>query len=101
MSPCIGVGTSQALEFVVPEERDRLREGIREHRMKKERIVESKVEDVIFDDDARTADVEMTIRYYRTPVYIVKDRLEVQKWSFVGVGTGWLLSEREVTDITK
>lgn len=66
---------------------------------KDERVVESKVEEVMFSDSAYKADVEVTTRYYQAPFYIVRDRLEKQNWVF-SLTDGWKLDKRIVVEQT-
>jgi len=62
-----------------------------------ERVVESKVEDVEWFDSARSAKVELKVRYFMVPYYVVKTRTEQQKWIFA-LSSGWKLKERMVVE---
>lgn len=64
-----------------------------------ERIVDSKVNNVVWADNARQATVEMKVKYFKVPVYVVNTRVEEQRWAF-NVGEGWKLTDRTVTDRT-
>lgn len=75
---------------------DQLRKEVRKKR-KSERLVESNIEYVDFKDGARKADVDVLVRFFKVPVYIVKERIERQRWIFA-LGSGWKLSGREVIE---
>ena len=64
-----------------------------------ERIVDSKVNNVVWADNARQATVEMKVKYFKVPVYVVNTRVEEQRWAF-NVGEGWKLTDRIVIDRT-
>lgn len=64
---------------------------------KDERTVESRVEEVVFSENAYKAEVEVTLRYYLAPFYIVRDRLEKQEWVY-SLTDGWKLDKRLVMD---
>jgi hypothetical protein len=86
----------EALAFVAAEHVDELREGFAVSR-ENIRVVESKVTDIRFNDGAQEADVQMTVRYYQIPFFVVKDRQEQQKWEF-GLTDGWKLKAREISE---
>ena len=82
-------GRSQtALSLAKEESRNELRQLIRSIRKSKQKIVESKIEFVDFDEDAYEAEVEVLVKYYEEPYYIVRDRTEKQKWEFE-TASGW------------
>ena len=60
------------------------------------RVVESRIKDVTYEDNAFTAQVEFVVRYYRIPYYIVLDETEKQVWKF-HIGDNWYLLKREMT----
>lgn len=60
------------------------------------RIVESRIKDVEYEDEAFIANVELSIKYYRIPVYIVTEAAEKQVWRF-RLGDHWYLQKREVS----
>ncbi len=59
------------------------------------RIVESRPKHVEYSADTFTAEVELLVRYYRIPFYIVTDSLEHQTWVF-HVGDNWYLKDRKI-----
>ena len=83
----------QALSHVLPEGRQTVSEQLRKSRSE-ERVVDSKVEYVDFADDAYTAKVDVTFKYYKVPFYIVTERKELQTWKF-SMNGGWKLESRE------
>jgi hypothetical protein len=87
---------SEALSIVAEESREEIaRElgGLSEE----ERIVDSKVDEITWGDDAYTATVKLKVRFYKVPFYVVKNRVEEQQWNF-SVGTGWRLTSRTVLE---
>jgi len=70
-----------------------LRHQIKESK-RSERIVESKIEMVEFSENAYRADVEVMVKYFKVPYYIVKERFEKQYWEF-STGSGWQFMSRE------
>ena len=83
-----------ALAYVLPDNFESFQQTIRASK-KNERIVESKVESANFTEDAYAATVEITVRSYRVPYYVVQDRLERQQWKFT-LADGWKIASREV-----
>jgi hypothetical protein len=87
---------SDALAIVADESREEIaRElsGLSEE----ERVVDSKLDDVTWGEDAYTATVKLKVRFYKVPFYVVKNRIEEQQWQFA-VGTGWRLTSRAVVE---
>lgn len=90
-------GPGDAEQLLVPEKRTELAREIRKLR-KSERVVDTKIEAVGFEDDSYKAKVEVTVRAYKVPFYIVNERIEEQEWQFVSVSSGWLLAGRTVIE---
>lgn len=86
----------RALGYIHDEQRDQFRSVLREIQ-KKERIVDSEVDFVDFDEDAYEATAEVSIRSYQVPYYIVNERFEKETWKF-SLASGWKLYSREVID---
>ena len=55
------------------------------------KIVDSRVSGVKFDSGAWKATVNISLRYYEVPYYVVKTRKDSQEWSF-GMNSGWRLT---------
>ncbi len=64
-------------------------------RTDEERIVESKIVALAISDDGFEANVEVAVRYFKVPTYIVNKRKEKELWRF-SMTDGWRLVEREV-----
>ncbi len=62
-----------------------------------EKVIESKIDDLRWSDDAYKASVFMKVRYYQIPYYIVKKRIEEQAWEF-SLSRGWKLAGCKVTE---
>lgn len=62
-----------------------------------EHIVESKVEDIEWQESATKATVSVRVKYYMAPYYVVKNRLEEQRWEFA-LGSGWKLRDRTAVE---
>ena len=62
--------------------------------LKSERVVDHKVVNVDFSDDAYKASAEVIVRSYKVPYYVVRERTEMQQWRF-NVSDGWKLTGRE------
>jgi len=60
-------------------------------------VVELKVNDVAWSENAYKAKVSLKVKYYKVPFYIVKTRLEEQQWEF-SLGAGWKLTDRSVVE---
>ena len=84
----------QALAFATPEGRAELSKQLKAG-SEEEKVVESKIDSVEFDESAHTADAEVVVKYFVAPFYIVNKRIEKQNWVFT-VMNGWQLSSREV-----
>lgn len=61
----------------------------------KERVVESKVKNIEFDDDAYEAEVNVNVRSFKVGYYVVTDRIEKQTWAF-SLSDGWKIVSREI-----
>jgi len=83
-----------ALSRTLPEAREEILTQIRKNR-ELERLVESKVDYIDYAEDAYSAKVEITTKYYRVPFYVVTDRNEQQTWKFT-ISGGWKLSARTI-----
>lgn len=85
----------QALTFVAPEVRSTL--GKELNAVKGDRVIESSIGAVEFNSRATEAKVDLNVRYYKIPVYLVKTRTEKQTWVF-DMLDGWKLEAREVIE---
>jgi len=86
----------EAMQYVSTDSQEKIASGLKDN-TEEERIVDSKVNNVVWADSARQATVEIKVKYFKVPVYIVTTRVEEQRWAF-SVGEGWKLTDRTVTD---
>jgi hypothetical protein len=86
----------EAILFLDPEASADVRKSLSIQR-EDMRVVETKVRAVEFQNKARTADVELMVKYYRIPYYIVTTAIEKQVWRFELGGT-WRLYKRELAE---
>ena len=63
----------------------------------KETIFEADVDFIDFDEDGYQAEVEVIVKYYRVPYYVVDERVEREIWNF-SLKNGWQISEKEILD---
>lgn len=61
-----------------------------------EHIVESRTGFSEFSDDAYDATLQVAVKYYLVPYYIVKERREEQRWKF-SLTEGWKLDSRKIS----
>lgn len=82
----------------VEKDNQELREEIKAEIRKsksKEKVVDNEIEYVEFDDDVYKADIEVKIRYYNVPFYVVNEKIEKTKWEFHS--SEWWLKSREIS----
>lgn len=82
-----------SLSFVESEGFDKIKTELR-NSARKEKVVESSVIGVDFRESAFYADVEVGVKRYEVPYYIVRERREKQVWHF-NLTDGWKLQTRE------
>lgn len=82
--------SDDALAYAVPESRPELVKSMREAAKFQERIVETRVDHIEFNDDGTAATVEVTVKAFRVPVYVVNDSPKQQRWEF-SLADGWQL----------
>lgn len=58
--------------------------------------VDWKVKDIAFKNDNSSADVTVSVRYYKIPRYIVDTRLEHERWEYRRTEGGWLCASHSV-----
>lgn len=83
---------SKALTLVDEPIREQVAADIKSFSSSK-RMVESKVIDISFEDSSYRAVVNVQLKYYEVPVYVVKDQVEQQEWMF-SFSEGWKLKSR-------
>lgn len=85
-------------QYLAEERREALLADLRKNR-KDEKIIEGKIDLLDFYDNTNRAEVEMIVRYYQSPYFIVKERIEQQTWKFYGSNSGWRLYRRSFKDL--
>ena len=84
---------SEAMRYVAQESRQEVAEGL-ELLGEDVKIVDSRVSNVNYEDNARKAVVNINVRFYQVPYYVVKTRKDKQTWEF-GSSSGWQLIDIE------
>lgn len=87
----------QAVAYVDPSVRAELVNQLRKEN-KGRRLVESKIDWVEFNDGVDEVSVDIVVKYFDEPVYIVQNRKESQRWRF-SYSDGWQLLKREVSKV--
>lgn len=83
--------SEDALAFTLPESRPEIVKSMKEAAKFQERIVETKVDFIDFDEDGTSATVDVTVKAFRVPVYVVSDTAKRQRWVF-SLTDGWQLA---------
>jgi hypothetical protein len=86
----------EAMHYVSADSQEKVASELKDN-AEEERIVDSKVNNVVWADSARQATVEIKVKYFKVPVYVVNTRVEEQRWAF-SVGEGWKLTDRTVRE---
>jgi len=84
----------KVLRYVQEDSKGSFKEEFR-NRRRDEKIVDIKVDFVDFEEGAYAADVEVLVKYYEVPYYIVNERFEQERWTFA-VSSGWKIISKEV-----
>ncbi len=83
--------SDDALAYAVPENRAQIAQVLKASNKHQERIVETKVDHIEFSEDGTTATVEVTVKAFRVPVYVVNDTAREQRWVF-SFAHGWQIA---------
>jgi hypothetical protein len=86
---------TEAAGYVAPESQLKLSSQFKDT-SEEERIVDTKVTNVVWADGAREATVQVKIKFYRVPVYVVNTRTEEQRWAW-SLGS-WKIVDRTVRE---
>ena len=84
---------TEAATYVAPESQLKLTSQFKDT-SEEERIVDTKVTNVVWGDGAREATVQVKTKFYRIPVYVVNTRAEEQRWTWSS--GSWKLVDRTV-----
>jgi hypothetical protein len=87
--------STEAVSFIAPESQLKLASQFKDT-TEEERIVDSKVNNVVWSDSARGAVVEVKTKFYRVPVYVVNTRVEQQRWAWAE--GSWKLVDRTLSE---
>lgn len=86
---------TEAASYVAPESQLKLSSQFKDT-TEEERIVDTKVTNVVWGDGAREATVQVKTKFYRVPVYVVNTRTEEQRWIW-NMGS-WKVVDRSVRE---
>lgn len=86
---------TEATSYIAPESQLKLASQFKDV-TEEERIVDSKVSNVVWSDGAREARVEVKTKFYRVPVYVVNTRVEQQRWTWSA--GAWKLVDRTLSE---
>ncbi len=90
-------GLSETVAFVKPNYQRQFVEAERGN-TDIQRMVRSDVTHVELSPDGKSADVQIEVRYFEKPTYLVRTRTEEQTWAYNRFGGGWLLTELNKKD---
>jgi hypothetical protein len=85
----------QAAVFAKSENKMAMANTFRERSLS-ERIVESTIGLLEYQDEARKAFVTVNKKYFRVPQYMVKERREKETWEFISSLEGWRIASIEL-----
>ena len=88
---------SKALGFVAPAQRDEFSLS-ESDRIERERLVKSKLLSVHVDEGSEFGTVDVSVKFYKIPNYVVNTRLERQLWEFHAKERGWRYRSFEIVD---
>ena len=88
-------GKGEAALFVDKEATEDVRKGLNIDR-EDLRVVETKIKNIEYEQEAYLANVEFVVRYYRVPYYVVSTAKETHVWKF-RLGDNWKLLKRETS----
>jgi hypothetical protein len=82
-------------KFMEDGRKTELLRGFKEQQ-KGEKLVSIEIGDIEIHDDLNHASVEMLVKYFRVPNYVVETRREMQEWNFSVVFGTWKIESRQV-----
>jgi hypothetical protein len=62
----------------------------------KQKLVDLSVDFVDLQSDGETALIDVRVRYYPIPHYVIITRVDQETWKFDRFGGGWFLTDREI-----
>lgn len=72
-----------------------------EERREKDKIIDLDVKKVDFSNESKSAEVEVMVRFYQNPTYVVQTRSEKELWGFYSTEGGWMLEDTEIQGAAK
>ena len=84
---------NEAMLYVKSENRSDFYRKVKKQK-KEEQLVDYDISDVFLEENDKAL-VEVAVRYYKVPHYIVKTREERQVWEFYPLNGGWLYQGEE------
>lgn len=88
---------NRAMTFVKTDAQEEVRATLL--KMRKQKVVDARTDEVNFNDDATTATVRIVVRFYDEAMPVVRNREESEEWYF-NTGIGWELTARQMGAIT-
>ena len=86
----------EAMRMAAEKNREQIKNLIRKEK-KEQKIVEGKVDFVDFSENGTKAEVDVMVRYYKVPYFVVTDRMEKQIWEF-SLTDGWQIVSIEFNE---
>lgn len=84
---------SAAFSYIDPEHYNTVSAKLLEQ-AETEKIVETKIKHIQFEEGAYSATVDVSTRSFKVPFYIVNDRLERESWAF-SLSDGWKIKAKD------
>ena len=72
--------------------------ALHSNKRKKEKLVDYEIQDVQFADGNSEATVEVEVRYYKVPHFMIKTRVERERWEYHRLTGGWRLEAVNVPE---
>lgn len=86
---------NEVTEYVMPDKQLTFISDLKKQR-KEQQFVDFEVSQVDFTDpEKNNADVEVKVRFFKVPTYVVETRREIQHWEFDRFDGGWKLRDVE------
>lgn len=62
----------------------------------KQKLVDISIDYITYENEGDTAIIDVRVRYYPIPAYVIVTRIDQETWSFDRFGGGWYLKDRKV-----
>lgn len=90
----------EAVSFAVPEIQHVLFQKLKTL-YGSQKVVSIDVDGINFDDSGSMAEIDVSVRYYGTPSYLINSRKERQRWEFSRFNGGWQISDLNLVSAGK